>query len=462
MAAAFGEQFDLRDKLRIEAVDLGGQRYVAGLYWERLVSFSGHLRTIRIRGADQGFDSAALWRSNAVLQAGYGVASRGAVPGAKSLAIALCLLAGGDALICVKLSDDRYAMVGAHDEAIQAGSDFIGTKDEVRELFESQLEALTTFGHTYKRLIAPSEIHEGAEDLDLLTSLQSNSKQARALRKASPSKDMGLLISLTKATGPATRRGLYLGLAVAGLVVIGGIAFYVDQAHNARLREQAREQAAALVAAAKAKADLDAKAVPPPVKPWSQQTTVTNMVALCSAQMNKLPISVGGWMLDNATCQYGTMNAVYLRKDNATDDDFTVALQKTLGLLPNMSLNGDQAGVSVGFEVPPKSSEELIGFDVATSSLSSHFQAINVAATIAIIPPPAAPQGQPPLPPPLWKTLTWSITNTNVTAINTTNHLSLLFDRFDEPGLRIDSVSVSRLDEPPFLSWSVSGHLYAK
>lgn len=450
-------QFALRDKLRIESVVIGERRYVAGLYWERMDTVHGAKRAIRERGAKHGFDVAADWLSSAVLQAGFGVSAQGAIPPYRSLAVAMGLAVGGDALIAVGLPDGRYAMVAVYNDAIHPGSDLLGSLDDVREAYGALLAHIAEFGHAINRLIAPPEIYPAAERVDVLPLLEPKASAGFLKRFQLPSPTPGTIYALTKgAERKVSSVKLYAGL---GLVAAACVAGYV---YNAQVQDaKLQKQIADLAAAARAKALLH-KEPPPEPKPWIQQPTAVDLVSSCSVQMSKLPVAVGGWMLTTATCGYGHMDAVYLRSTSATVADLLGALSATLGLRPDIKPDGEQAGLTVGFDAPPKSAEDLAGSDAATTRFTSHFQAIDVKAQLTVMPPKKAPEGQPPLPPPQWKTYTWSVASTPVTAINTIDYPSLLLAGLDVPGLRIDSVTLSRTDEAPYLSWSVAGHLYAK
>jgi len=200
---------------------------------------------------------------------------------------------------------------------------------------------------------------------------------------------------------------------------------------------------------------------PPPPKPWITQPSARALVTSCSAELSKLPVAIGGWMLDTASCGAGHLEASYQREDNATVADLLGALQASLQITPNLDANGDKAGLTVGFNAPPASAEELMPADDVTTSFLSHFQLLDVAAPLTLVPPPSAPPGEKPPPAPPWRIFTWVVQGTPVTAIDTVSYPSLLLSGLDVPGLRVDSISLVRTDSAPYLSWTVNGHLYA-
>ena len=443
--------FALRERQVLHTESIAGKSVVAGLHWERLDSTKGAKASARDRGTRTGFDVACLWTASAVPQVGFGAFEKGARPGSVALATVLAKAIGEDGIACVRLPSGQYAMAAVRDGIIQVGSDLAGTADEIQVRFASTIDELADFGHTFARVLAPEEIYHAAERLDADVVFQPLRTKARASDAA-----FATLFPLTRGADPGAGKRSRAIAALAALALLGGGAYWVYQNHAADLR--AKELADA---AAKMRALIASQPPPAPPKPWLSQPSVSALVESCSKEMAKLPVAIGGWMLDTATCGAGHMEASYEREGNATVADLLGALQVSLQLAPNIDAAGDKAGISVGFLAPAVSTEVLANTDDASTSFMSHFQLLDVSAPLNLTPPPSAPPGQTPPPPPPWKVFTWSVQGTPVTAINTASYPSLLLSGLDVPGLRVDAISLLRTDAAPYLSWTVTGHLYA-
>jgi hypothetical protein len=447
--------FAIREKQVLRVYAIAGKSVVSGLHWERLESIKNVWTAVRDRGTRQGFDVACDYNQSTIPQVGFGVSKRGAQHGAIALAPLLAAAVGEDGIVCVRLPDGDYAMVAVRDGLIMVGSDLSGPADLVQHEFVLRIHQLADFGHAFKRILAPAEIYQGAElpdDGGVFEPLRL--KKGKGLAKAR--RDLCVIYALTRAADPRSGKTLKWGIATAlvGVICMGGYwSYYTRQQelHAQQLREAA-ERMRQLVANQ-----------PPPQspKPWVTQPTAQAVVVSCSTELSKLPVAIGGWMLDTASCGSGRLEASYQREGNATVADLLGALQTSLQIVPNLDTNGDKAGFTVGFKAPATSGENLIPTDDATTSFLSHFQRLDVSAPLTLVPPPIAPPGQEPLPIPPWKTFTWAAQGSPITAIDTSSSRSLLLSGLDIPGLRIDSIGLVRTDSAPYLSWTVAGHLYA-
>lgn len=443
--------FALRERQVLHAESIAGKSVVAGLHWERLDSSKGAKAAARDRGTRAGFNVACLWTAPAVPQVAFGAFEKGARPGAIALATLLAKAIGDDGIACVRLPSGQYAMAAVRDGIIQVGSDLAGSSDEIQLRFASKIDELADFGHAFARVLAPEEIYPAAERLDADTVFGPLRSKARGSDSV-----YATLFPLTRSADPgAGKRGRAIAALVAVALLAGG-GYWVYQNHTADLR--AKELADA---AAKMRALIASQPPPAPPKPWVSQPSVPALLGSCSKEMAKLPVAIGGWMLDTATCGAGHMEASYEREGNATVADLLGALQVSLQIVPNIDAAGDKAGVSVGFSAPAASGEDLATADDASTSFMSHFQLLDVSAPLTLTPPPSVPPGQTPPPPPPWKVFTWSVQGTAVTAIDTRSYPSLLLSGLDIPGLRVDAISLLRTDAAPYLSWTVTGHLYA-
>ncbi|MEY2117138.1 type 4b pilus protein PilO2 [Rhodanobacter sp. FW106-PBR-R2A-1-13] len=435
-----------REPKGLTRVTVGGHAYVCGLHWERIGASHGALRVVKDRGMRLGFHAAAIYRSTAATQAGFSRSKGGVDADCRSLAVAIALVAGPDALVAVRLREGLYALTALRGGAIASGSDMAGSLEEVSAEFEQLTEDARLQGKPYERIVAPAEFGAEAESLDVLAAIA-------ALKKGPEP-----LIALGKSAVGGRQK--LIAVAIVAVIVLGaGWAFHIRsvreaQAAAARAAEAAKAAAEQLAAIKKAQA--------PPPDPWGGSPTASALVASCGEQMSKLPIAVGGWLLSGAECGYGHMSATYSRQGNATVADLIFALKSTLGLLPDIKADGNTAGITVGFDAPPKSDEQIEATGDATTAFISHFQALGLSVPLTTVPPPVGPDPKNPLPPPPWKTFTFQVSATPITAIRTEHHASQLFSGLDLRGLRVDSIALERVDETPFLTWTVGGHLYAR
>ena len=446
----------LGDLLPVEVFHWGKQALVGGLLWEKLPTAHGYKDTVRANGAKQGLDTAVVVKTGLVMQVGYGVAAKGAVPGAASLARVVAGLLGDDFIGIFELGPERYALVAVVGGAVVPGADRIGDAVLMREEFATFTAQYAASGQPFSTIYAPQGFLDvPAEEVDLLHRLN-----AKAIKRSDR------LIRIGGTPAGASRWRLPV-MALVVLALAGGVGFYWKVQRDRAAAAAAAAAEAARQAHAKQVADAQAAAaraavVPP--KPWVSQPSVADFVASCSTQLAKLPLSLAGWPLDHATCQVASLSATYIRQPNATIEQLSQAMLATLGVAPDIRNGGNEAGLNVGFPPPPSASEDLIDPTLAQMALISHFQALTVPVTVTLVAPPTPPANgkTPPPPPPPWVTYHVVITDTPVTAMTTTHHPSLLLAGLDIPGLRLTKILLTRKDDKPFIQWSVEGDLYVR
>lgn len=439
---------------------IGKSTFVAGLLWEPLPAAHGYMKTVRAYGAQHGLDTAVVNKVSTAMQAGFGVAAKGATPGALSLAAVTASLLGDDFIGVFELAPDTYALVGVMDGAVAPGADRIGDAETIRAEFITLADQYENAGRPFGRTMAPAGFFDGSvrsKPVDLVRLLTPKAgKRAHRLMRIGKS---------AAGAHPAGKRSplLWVILAAVGVLIAGGGAYYwkttKDQAAAARAARQ--RMAAAQAAAAAAQRQATAK-VPP--KPWVNQPPVSAFVANCSHQLARLPLAAGGWVLGTAVCHVNGLTATYQRQGTATIAQVEAALSAAIGVKPDIRASGDEVGIAIGFQAPAGASEDLWPASEARTALVSHFQALDVPLKLARAKRPAPPsrRGQPAPTPPPWLTYTVNVSSTPVTAMVTAHHPSLLLDHLDIPGLRLDAITVQRSPQTPFLIWSVKGRLYVE
>lgn len=451
-------QFAARDGLKTASVTIFGQTLVGGLHWEPLNVVRSLNTAVRDRSKRQGFTSACIWSNGTTRQVGYGVQARGATAGALSLAALIAKGYGKDGLVAVNVGDEKYALVAVQDGLVQSGIDFIGTREWIAERFVYEMQELAKFKHDYKNLAAPPEIYDGVEVLTAEQLLQDVLEQADRNKRTDAE---GRIFSTAKkvATAKESKARRLIGVVFVAAIICVGVLYY---GHVQRV-----EIAAKVAADAKRrwKEAQEHKVPPPPPKPWISEPSVQDTLDSCSVQLSKLPLDVGGWMIYSARCGQGVLQAKYQRMGNATVADLLSAFGATLHVQPKIDTDGNNATLDVRFIPPQPSSENLIPEDDAVTAFLSHFQSLEVKPQFKLRPPPSPPAGKTAKdmpPPPPWKTYDFTIDATPLTAINTEHYPSLLLGGLEIPGLRVTAIALTRLDDAPYLTWTVQGEMYAQ
>ncbi|MDQ1090728.1 hypothetical protein QE400_000141, partial [Xanthomonas sacchari] len=307
------------EKQKIDTFVLNGRTFVSGLHWETLDSVSSYMKEARAKGRQWGMDVVATRkgvdaRSNgksARYQAGYAPKNRGATKGMYSLASVLASQYGSNWIGAFRVDEQRYALAAVVDGSIVPSADRIGNLADIREELGANFSQFAGAGVTFAHVIAPPEFEFGDEHVDLASLLVA--AKLRPDHRLKP-----LAFGLTRSE--LTRLVFIAVIAISGVVLF--VMYKAQQEEVHRQAERAR-------AAARAKADALLKIkppLPPPPSPWVSSARLTETVGACSAALDKLPLLLGGWMFDKASCSAsGALSAAYKRGDLATANDVLAA-----------------------------------------------------------------------------------------------------------------------------------------
>lgn len=425
-----------------QIITVNKQRFVAGLFWQTLTRPRAYLQEAKDIGRREKMDVVAIRRGR-VLQAGF--AKRSVVgAGAYSFAAALAGMLGDDWIAVFELDADRYVIAAAKNGAIIPGCDEIGPRVQIEDSLRTQFNL-----HQFSRVICPSEFNFGGEELDLLKVLQSGK-----LRK-----EYRLQAISGNSVFKAAAVGL-LGLLILGALVIGVFTY--------RKIQQDKVDAAAAAAAAieqqrldelKAASGQEVTAVAL-THPWALQPKMSEMRESCVGAINEFPLSIGGWLVDSATCSGGLAQAIYRREPTATINGWTTEVQKLGYRIDAVDEAGESGTLSITLDpINPGGDDALIEMAPATNAVRSLLQSRSLSFSLVPKPvpppPPALPGEEPPPAPPLpdWQTQVFTITGKQTPA-------DMVAGMEDLPAIRLDSVSVKRAQSE--LEWSLTGEIHGK
>ncbi|MDK4199655.1 type 4b pilus protein PilO2 [Pseudomonas sp. HR1] len=423
-----------------------GKSFVSGLQWHPLGSLTGYMKEAREYGRLHKMDIVAIRRTPNVIQAGFVARSAGAMKGMYSLAAALAGQLGQSWLAAWQVPGDepRYALVAVIDGAVIPGYDLVGSATEIqRKVAQLESRALT-FDETY----LPTEFGQGGKPLDIEELLQpGNLKRDYALKP--------LAFGMSK--------GEWIRVGVLGLIVVAGVIGYSQwEAHK---REQKR--LAAVAAEAARQAELQAinerskeqQTIQALEHPWAKRPGVADFLLTCNGAIDRLPLSIAGWLFTSAQCDGVLLSTNYKRDGNSTASAFVAATRGHFADEPAFFDEGNGAALKLTFEPPLAGDDELLQATPALAGLTSWLHGQGLAPTVkevpVVIPAPQAMPGQPapPAPPPP------DFKHFELT-FNTALPPDIVLKDVPDQGLRLREIKT--LLQSDQLAWSVTGDLYVK
>jgi len=427
----------------VETITVNGKRFVAGLYWQSLQRPRAYLQEAREIGRRERMDVVAIRRGR-VLQAGFATRAVVGNGSAYSFAAALAGALGDDWIAVFELDAATYAIAAAKNGAIIPGCDAVGTRSEIEESLRSNYNL-----HQFGRVICPGDFDFGGEELQLSEILQ-----ASKLRKE----------YRLSALSAGIRKDLVLGAFVLLVVVAGVVGFGLYKQHQ---KKQARLAAAVAAAAEQQRlAELEkatgTKVAPIALThPWATQPLATEFRDACLVAIHALPLSLGGWMVESASCTGTAVQATYKREPVATVNGFRTKAQELGYQVANIDDSGEQASVVLPIAaVKPGGDDTLMDMALVVDAVRSVLQSRQASYTLnskqmAPTPAPTLPGQEAPPPPPApdWKTSTLTVSGKQSPA-------DLLAGIERLPALRLLTIAVKRSDSE--LEWSLTGEINGK
>lgn len=425
-----------------QSITVSGKHFVAGLFWQSLTRPRAYLQEAREIGRRDKMDVVAI-RKGRVLQAGFARKSSANV-GAYSLASTLAGILGDDwiGVFEVDAATELYAIVGTKNGAIIPGCDALGSRIEIEERLRADYNL-----HRFGRVFCPDDFGFGGEERRLSDVLASG-KLLKEYKLAS----LGSSVSL----------GKLIAFGFAFLLLIGvTVGFLLYRKHQQEVLEAAAEAAmAAQLEQAAAQTAATAQAPTALPHPWATQPKAQSLRAACGKAIHGVPLSMGGWLVESASCNGGTLQMVFKRTGNATIVSVMKAAENHGYRVDSVDEVGDSANMS--FALPALAAggdDTLVPMAALSDGVKSLLQSRQIAYSIAVNPPPPPPQAlpgeePPPAPPaPDWQTSTFTVTGKNTPAV-------VMAGIEELPGVRLTTIAARRSDSA--LEWTLTGELHGK
>ncbi|WP_241136336.1 type 4b pilus protein PilO2 [Achromobacter insuavis] len=437
---------------------IGDRRFVAGLYWQALTKPRAPLAEARSIGKREGKDVVSIRRAETVVQAGFMARGSHNVKGLYSLATVLAQSIsarlnadnggrkgkqgkyGATFLSAFRLNETQYAMLAVKGGGILADSDMVGDLETIRDNLSNFFSLIDD---PECPVFAPPECAFGGTELPI-ADLVANPRREHLLKPLSRMPSRGEMINGG------------LALAIAVVAALFAYDWYAER------EAQKAAQAAAAAAELRRLAAESGKATPAQalVKPWVRAPAVAQFARVCEAAIRQFPLSMGGWLLQRASCGVQGANAEYSRQAGLTVFQFHTAVQAwNQDARRSVRPDGNQAGVTLSVPLSAAGDEPLRRMDDVREGLLSHFQFKYISVTVspkesvATTLPGADPKAEQNLPD--WKTLTF----TTASGQNPATALAGL----DGANLRLLRMLVERESgsgKSSNLKWVLEGEMY--
>lgn len=429
----------------VQIVTINNRKFVTGLFWQPLSSPRNFMAEAREIGKKRNWDIVAIRRSLRI-QAGFVSKDAGALKGMYSLAAALAGQLGPSWIGAFKLEGGLYAVVAVHDGSIVPGYDLVGTRDEAVEALQS---GYNLFHFDADSIYAPSDFDFSPHERDIYELLT-----PKALKNDYKLKQLTLGL---------TPRELItvVVMLVVGIGAVWGYAEYTAYQKRLEREEQIRQEQIRLAQLEELnRSSKQPQEVQALVHPWAQLPSASDFVLACSAAMHGLPLSVGGWMMESATCDSKGVTTVFKRRAGTTVKQIAIAAEGIFPGEPAFSDEGDTALLGKPLQVPFGGDDPLEPTAAMLTDFTAHFQAADTKIKITEVPVATAPPPlpgqvqQPPSPPPTWRHFTFEYE----AAMPPGPYITSLPSR---NGVRIAQIKVKLNEDDASLTWTVTGDIYA-
>lgn len=442
-------------------VTINGTGFVTGLFWQPLSSPRDYMAEVRGMAKAHGWDSVTI-RKGRRIQAGFGSRAAGVSKGVYSLGAVLAKALGETWAGAFDLDDGRTYVCALKDNLIVPGFDCVVATGEAAAA--KLAEAMAVVAPPEAQRYAPPALGlQGYRSIELSGLLD-------AKRLARDCQVRPVRIEVTKAEWTAIA-------AVAALVLAGLVGAQQYQAHKQRelvaerirVDQENRAKAATLATTAAqehagARVPDAATTLPAPAPersphPWANMPAAADFASACEQATATVPLSVGGWVLEAATCDRSGVSIAYRRpKDGATVQDFAAGARGKFDGQPAFADEGGLALVGKGLGVPLSGDDRLRPVDAQLIDIVSYFQGIGITPAVSEAKPdetaaaPAAASSSAPLPG--WRRFSLSYE----AGVSPAAHFAALRAT---PGVRLTEIKLTLKTEEPSLKWNVKGEIYA-
>lgn len=240
------------------------------------------------------------------------------------------------------------------------------------------------------------------------------------------------------------------GLLVSAVAVLGaGVYFFTHQYQEMELERVRQEQREAILLEQQ-------KNQPRIIPPWTTTPDLNEFVRTCSTHWQSLPLSIAGWVFQEAQCSREKLRMAYRKPAGVTVADFSTRLkylyQGKHTPYFNIPGQGDAGGFSVSLTMVDAGNIEVLlpSADEQTQRIVSFMQRQRIPITLSeednrII----SPNGEETI-------LPWRSFNFNFETVVPPQYL---FSGFNGEGIRLESITVSL--NKGRLTYKLEGHIYA-
>lgn len=410
------------------------QKFVTGLFWQAIANPKNLKAEVKAISAKLEQDLFAT-RNSGVMQVGLCSTTDGAEKGAISLASvvsdALEKRSAPRSWMCAFiLPSGDYAYVASRDGAFLPDGDIAGP----RQLVINKMQEDNSVG-SWDKVYAPMDFgFPGAEEIkmeDLLPSKKGKYNIGSKYR--------------IKVIDQSVSK-LYIVAGVAVMVALAvGYKVYIKYTEEKEVADiQAKATAMALKQAEEMKAKFGSTTIPPPPHPWLSMPDALLSTSSCTSALKGRTFNPGAWLLIEYTCDGAHLN--YKWERNLTPISYLYHdIPEAV-----VDIDGTHATLIEPFNLSfDKNDEKLSSLTYGVFDLISTAQALNIdlKVTEMIVPAVVPVEGQPPAPPPEWKTYSYSFSSAQKP--------DMLVSALNRPGFRVSSVSYKPFNSAA--AWSVNG-----
>lgn len=364
----------------IRVLMVNQRRFVVGLTWQTIRAQRNPMKEIRRLGKDQGLELVAVRKSDSI-QAGFAPRTRLRLRGTYSLTVALASLLEGCCIAIVPLGDSpegvaQFTLVGKTERGgIHVWSDKVYEADQLRQITIDLRDEL-------RGSKSDLEVPVYGDPSQSWVTLPLDLEAVLAPKKLS--KDF----RLKPLTWGMTRRQLMAAGALT-VLALAGLSFWLHvegereaAARIALQRQMARQ--AELNKAARYKAALAGFR-----HPWTEQPSVSTFIGACQQMLDRVPISINGWMTTVIVCTGTDVSVQSVRRTNsaATTAAYVDAVKTLFGVTPVFSFaDSNQTAFSLPQTLKAEGDDPMVPGDERLMHFISHFQALNIDLAVTSVP----------------------------------------------------------------------------
>ena len=397
-----------------------GSVFIGGLYWHPMPRSSATRGELVSLARKNRMSQYVVIRKSAMLQAGFVPRGVNMPPKAYSVAAALAAQLGENWIGIFEITNGMYAFIAVSNGTVIPGCDLVGDRKTVLDRAKFTME----LGHTWSNIYMPAGFEiEGDSSLPPIAELLKGSTWSDAVIRHvgfAPKMPTWFLVSTT----------VLITFLIASLSYLSHIGWRPDISASKAVRNK----------------EVAAEIPPPPPKPkpWETTPSASDFLKHCIGSISDAPVSVGGWLLEGASCSGASVSAHYVRRNPSTVQMLLDAGKQRFHSPPTLSENAEKAVFETKLTLSPPEKEQLRPEGEGFAELVSHFQSKGMRVNLG------APTAHSDI------TMGWK-----KYSIGFESEISpdLVMQGLEMRGVRFSTVTL-RLLEDARLSWSISGDVY--